>query len=157
MEQVSLVQLNSALTLIEQPSRRLLSDGDWMELSTLVDQTALRYPNQDLAESMEGYLQDFEQVALKYSLPRFKEALGALRIKPGQTFFPRPDEVAAEIEAGMDARRRARELITQAQRRMNDIAEFWKWAPEWMERTGYDEEELLKRFPSFKGTKPSEG
>jgi hypothetical protein len=57
----------------------------------------------------------------------------------------------------MDARRRARERITQAQRRLNDIAEFWKWAPEWMERTGYDEEELLKRFPSFKGTKPSEG
>ena len=47
-----------------------------------------------------------------------------------------------------------RERITQAQRRLNDIAEFWKWAPEWMERTGYDEEELLKRFPSFKGTKP---
>ncbi len=153
MNHVSIVPLSSALTRIEQPSRKLLSDADWMELTTLVDQTAARYPNQDLTESIEGYLQDFEQVALKYSIPRFRDALAALRIKPGQGFFPRPDEVAAEIEAGMDARRAVQDRERQARRRATDIEEFWRWAPEWMEITGNTEDELLRRFPSYKDTK----
>jgi hypothetical protein len=125
-----------------------------MELAVLVEQSAKRYPNQDLTESMEGYLQDFEQLALKYSLPRFRDALAALRIKPGQGFFPRPDEVASEIEAGMDARRVALERERQARRRPTEIEEFWPWALEWMETTGNTEEELLRRYPSFQGTKP---
>jgi hypothetical protein len=122
-----------------------------MELVVLVEQTAKRYPNQ---ESMEGYLQDFEQVALKYSLPRFRDALAALRIKPGQGFFPRPDEVAAEIEAGMNARRAAQEQASRARRRATEVEEFWRWVPEWMEDTGNSEEELLRRFPSYRDTKP---
>ena len=154
MDHVSLVPLSSALTAISPPSHRQLNDADWMELAVLVEQTAKRYPNQDMTESMEGYLQDFEQVALKYSLPRFRDALAALRIKPGQGFFPRPDEVVAEIEARMDARRSVQDRERQARRRATEIEEFWRWAPGWMEFTGNTEEELLRRFPSFRGTKP---
>ena len=157
MERVSLVPPSSALTRTEQPLPPRLNDADWMALAVLVEQTAKRYPNQDMTESMEGYLQDFEQVALKYSLPRFRDALAALRIKPGQGFFPRPDEVAAEIEAGMDARRAVQDRERQARRRATEVEEFWQWAPEWMEFTGNTEEELLRRFPSFQGTKPDAG
>jgi hypothetical protein len=102
---------------------------------------------------MEGYLQDFEQVVLKYSLPRFRDALAALRITPGQGFFPRPDEVAAEIEAGMYARRALEDRERQARRWAAEVEEFRRWAPEWMEFTGNTEEELLRRFPSYRGTK----
>lgn len=123
-------------------------------MALLVKQTAKRYPNQDMTESMEGYLQDFEQVALKYSLPRFREALAALRIKPGQGFFPRPDEVAAEIEAGKDARCLALERESQARRRAAEIDEFWQWVAERVQFMGETEQEILDRFPSYKGTKP---
>jgi hypothetical protein len=44
------------------------------------------------------YQEDLEQLALKYSLRKVLKALRALRIKAGQSFFPRPDEVAQEIE-----------------------------------------------------------
>ncbi|MDR3798425.1 MAG: hypothetical protein P4K93_09745 [Terracidiphilus sp.] len=119
----------------------------------LLAQMADRYPGQDLRDSMEGYLWDFEQLALKYSLPKVQAALAALRIQPGQRFFPRPDEVAEEIEAQIDVERRQREVRRQLHDRQQQIEEFWCWAPGWMEMTGNSEEELLKRFPSYKGTK----
>lgn len=154
MEQAFLAQLSSALTVTSPLLQRQLKDAEWKELAVLVGQTAKRYPNQDLTDSMEGYLQDFEQVALRYSLPQFREALAELRIKPGRGFFPRPDEVAAEIEASRDRRRAAIEQGKREHRRQNEVAEFWRWAPRWMADTGNTEEELLNRFPSFKGTKP---
>ena len=47
---------------------------------------------------MEEYLTDFEQLALKYSLQKVEDAISSLRIDPEQEFFPKPNEVAAEIE-----------------------------------------------------------
>jgi hypothetical protein len=41
------------------------------------------------------------------------------------------------------------------ERQKREIEEFWHWAPEWMEMTGNSERELLRQFPSFKGTRPS--
>lgn len=41
----------------------------------------------------------------------------------------------------------------QGQRR-KEIEEFWQTAPEFMRRLGIDEDELLRRFPSMRGTKP---
>jgi hypothetical protein len=38
-----------------------------------------------------------------------------------------------------------------------DIWEFWQTAAEWMQETGNDEAELLRRFPSYRGTRPGEG
>jgi hypothetical protein len=130
-----------------------LPDAESVELGVLLAQMADRYPSQDLRDSMEGYLWDFEQLALKYSLPKVQAALAALRIQPGQRFFPRPDEVAGEIEAQVDLDRRRNEAQRQAQRRRREVEEFWRWAPEWMEVTGNSEEELLRRFPSYRGTK----
>ncbi|MFP5276956.1 MAG: hypothetical protein ACLGPM_07565 [Acidobacteriota bacterium] len=81
-------------------------------------------------------------------------ALRELRIRPGQAFFPRPDEVAAEIERQAEARRREAEISRQSAARRQEIADFWAWAHDWMEDTGNDEAELLRRFPSYRGTKP---
>lgn len=96
---------------------------------------------------------DFEQLALKYSLPMVRQALAALRIRPGQSFFPRPDEVAEEMEIQVAAALLQKGADRRAERRKTEIEEFWRWAPEWMERTGNSEDELLRRFPSYRGTK----
>jgi hypothetical protein len=49
-----------------------------------------------------------------------EKALAALRIKPGQAFFPRPDEVAEEMEA-------------QRERGINDAIrrDGNKWLEDW--------------------------
>jgi hypothetical protein len=36
-----------------------------------------------------------------------------------------------------------------------EIAEFWRDGEYWCARTGRSEEEMLERFPSFRGTKPA--
>jgi hypothetical protein len=154
MERIGKVQLDSVLLITVMPSEKRLSDSDGQALTGLILQMADRYPSQDLTDSMEGYLWDFQQLAMRYSLPKVTEALAELRIRPGQSFFPRPDEVAGEIEYQRAKTQIILEREFQRRRRENEIAEFWEWAPEWMKMTGYDEEELLKRFPSYKGTKP---
>jgi len=91
--------LESALATTSKQSRPLLNDEESLALTVLVAETAKRYPSQDLTDSVGEIMQDLEQLALKYSLPKVRKALEALRIKPGQAFFPRPDEVAEEIES----------------------------------------------------------
>jgi hypothetical protein len=78
----------------------------------------------------------------------------ALRISPDQKFYPRPDDVAREIEDAIERNRSALAAQRQAREWRVKVAEFWKWAPQWMEDTGNDEEELLRRHPSYRGTKP---
>ena len=121
------MSLDSVLaTTLEQPAKRL-SDSDLAHLGLLVVQMVKRYPSQDLADSIEGYLFDFQQLALKYSLRRVEEALAVLRIKPSQSFFPRPDEVAEEIDRRLETEsvrhRRKREEAERAQRNH----ERWEW------------------------------
>jgi len=48
-------------------------------------------------DSIEEYLNDLEHLALRYSLQSVEDAIASLRIDPEQEFFPRPDEVAAEM------------------------------------------------------------
>jgi hypothetical protein len=125
---------------------------------TLIAQMAQRYPSQDLTDSLEGYLADYEQLTLKYSLPKVQAALAALRIDPKQAFFPRPDEVAAQIEAAENAR--AAEYQRRATQRMLDNLQeqFWEWVdfqltlPEWQ---GKSEQELLDsiKAPGYTGLK----
>jgi hypothetical protein len=153
MEQIDQVSLMNALVPTNELSQRRLPDAESVELGILLAQMADRYPAQDLRDSMEGYLWDFERLALKYSLPMVQTALAELRIRPGQRFFPRPDEVAEEIEAQLAAAILRREAERRAERRKKEIEEFWRCASEWMEMTGNSEEELLRRFPSYKGTK----
>jgi hypothetical protein len=104
---------------------------------------------------MEGYLWDFERLALRYSMAEVQAALAEWRITPGARFFPRPDEIAAEIERSREVGRDARMAEVKAVRRAREIAAFWAWAQGWMADTGNDEEELLRRYPSYQGTKPA--
>jgi hypothetical protein len=50
-------------------------------------------------------------------------------------------------------RRRRREAEHEAREWLAEIEQFWRLMPEWISETGNSEEELLSRFPRFKGTK----
>lgn len=154
MERISQVQLNSGLMARAPSLQRSLSNEDLSILLAEMDILTRRYPSQDQEESIEVYQQDLERLALRYSLAKVIEALEELRITPGRMFFPRPDEVAGEIERQQLERNREADVTRSQQRREQEIEEFWKWAPQWMSDTGNTEAELLERFPSFRGTKP---
>jgi hypothetical protein len=87
------------LTALTTHSTGKLSERDGALLTTLLRQMVPRYPHQDLSESMAGLLHDFEALAMKYGLRQVRDVLADLRIRPGQKFFPQPDQVAEECEA----------------------------------------------------------
>lgn len=97
MERVSEAQLSSALTKTEGQLQRRLPSEEYQALGIMLNQTAKRYPHQDVSESIEEFMKDLEQLALRYSLQSVEDAVAALRVDPVQEFFPRPDEVAAEM------------------------------------------------------------
>ncbi len=98
MERVDRASLNSALTTTGEQLQRRLPDEESTALGILLERMARRYPSQDVEDSMEEYLTDYEALVLRYTLQKVEEAVAALRIDPNQKFFPRPDEVAGEIE-----------------------------------------------------------
>ena len=99
MERISsIVQRSNGLTETSGQLAMRLPQEESLALGVLLAQTAKRYPNQELAESMGEYLEDYEQLTLKYSLQKVEDAVAALRIDPEQHFFPTPDEVAHKIE-----------------------------------------------------------
>jgi len=51
-------------------------------------------------------------------------------------------------------RQRRREAEREERERLQEVEKFWRLLPEWMSETGNTEEEFLRRFPRFKGTKP---
>jgi hypothetical protein len=121
----------------------------------LLERAQRRWPSQEQEQTISEYLADYERLALKYSLRRVAAALERLRIKPEQKFFPAPSDVAGEIEGIMDAERYERGRQAQFERRKKEIEEFWQRASEMMELAEIDEEELLRRFLSYRGTKPT--
>jgi hypothetical protein len=104
---------------------------------------------------MEGYLFDCEQLALKFSFGQVRDALASLRIRPGQAFFPRPDEVAAEIERQLETRRH--EYMRRESQRQSEEQEawFWTWVEERVQETGMTEQEVLDqvKVPGYMGRK----
>lgn len=98
LEKPTLAQLSSALTVQEKSLRNTLSTGDLSTLVALTESLLRRYPGQDQEESVLEYQKDYERLAMVYSVTQVQQAVAALRIKPDQKFFPRPDEVAAQIE-----------------------------------------------------------
>lgn len=61
--------------------------------------------------------------------------------------------LSAHIEDELVASTLRREAERRERRRQKEIEDFWRWAPGWMEITGNSEEELLRLFPSYRGTK----
>lgn len=124
--------LDSALTQTSERSEKHLPDEEFRHLGILLAQMAKRYPSQDLEESLEGYLWDLERLALRYSLQQVQDALAELRIKPGQNFFPRPDEVAEVIASKCE---RTEADVRQIEGRMHRQ----RWA-KWVEQYNSQEE-----------------
>lgn len=75
MERITRVQLNSALTTTGAQLQKRLPSEELEALGIILNRMAKRYPSQDLKDSMEEFLNDLEQLALKYSLQRFEEPL----------------------------------------------------------------------------------
>jgi hypothetical protein len=69
-------------------------------------------------------------------------------------FMPDAAELLAIAEEIVYQRSDGARAERARERRRAEIEEFWKWAAEWMEDTGNGEEELLNRFPKFRGTRP---
>src|SRR4051812_9469537 len=99
MEKIDRAQVEFALTKPTQPStRHLLPESDYEQLTIVLRQLQRRYQHQDLSDSVQDLLMDYEALALRYSLAAVIGVLRELRITPGQAYFPRPDEVAQLLE-----------------------------------------------------------
>jgi hypothetical protein len=84
----------------QQSSARLNCWDGRRKLATMVKQMVAYYPHQELAaETVAGYMHDLTRLAVKDGLPAVKSSLLALRIRPGQKFFPRPSEAREELAA----------------------------------------------------------
>lgn len=78
-------------------------------------------------------------------------ALATRKRAEGETAFPALGDL---VEPLSRLHTRRREDQERTLRRQAEIAEFWSMVPGWMEITGQSEEEILERWPRFKGTKP---
>ena len=98
MESTRQIALRSESTAIVRQSETRLNDADGFLLAEVIAQMADRYPHQDLSLSLEGFMRDFERLAVRYSMQTLMWALAELRIRPGQKFFPQPSEAAEVCE-----------------------------------------------------------
>lgn len=96
LEEVDQAQLESALTAPEKSSLALLSKQDSLRLLKAMDGLVRRYPSQDQESSIEEFLKDYAELAEKHGICRVEKAIDALRLSA--KFFPKPDEVAQEID-----------------------------------------------------------
>jgi hypothetical protein len=69
----------------------------------------------------------------------------------GEKAWPALGDLTEPLERMRERRWEERKRVAQQQ---EEIAEFWRLVPEWMEITGQSEAKILERWPSFKGTKP---
>lgn len=90
--------LKNVSTGLDVSSPALLSKEDSCHLIAMMEELTRRYPSQDHESSIAAYFKDYEKLASKCGMRRVQKAVEALRIMPGRAFFPRPDEVAEEIE-----------------------------------------------------------
>jgi hypothetical protein len=123
LEPISRVKLSDVLTAPDAQLQRSLPSAELAALGALMESMARRWP-QEVEESIGAYLADMERLAMRYRLSRVFEAVEALRTAPGQKFFPRPDEIADEIE-----RQKARREATADVRRAD---EYCNWLHEQM-------------------------
>jgi hypothetical protein len=156
MERIGEVLQSSVLPTTSSPLQRRLSSKDRKELGLLLGQMAQRYPGQDLSDAMAGFLLDCETLALKYSLPKVRAALAELRIRPDQDYFPKPNEVAREIERQQEiSKAAAAERAGKKQREEWEVG-FWLFVDEQLaENPEMSEQEFLDsiKMPGYTGRK----
>jgi hypothetical protein len=93
----ALAPQKSELTETGAQLQMCLPQEELTALGILLEQTARRFPNQDLRDALPEYLKDLEQLALRYSLRDVEDAITALRTDPDFDYFPTPNEVARKI------------------------------------------------------------
>ena len=120
LQKISKAQLSSALTAPAASLQKSLSKEDSTTLLAMMDGLTRRYPSQDQQESIGEFFADYEQLAVRKGLQRVVEAIQALRIDPEQKFFPRPDEVASEIERQKGSTRLELESKERERRALED-------------------------------------
>jgi hypothetical protein len=121
MERVRKATLNAVLTGTDGHLQRRLPVEEFKVLGALIERMLRRWPAQDMQDSIGEYTTDLEQLAIREGLPRVVEAVEALRISPGQKFFPRPDEVADEIDR-QRSKRQASASVRRAQAFSRELA-----------------------------------
>jgi hypothetical protein len=102
LERLNPAQLENALTEQGAFWPKSLSNAELSTLLACMEKLARRYPAVDQQSSVREYLADFEKLAIRSSLESVIEAFEELRINPAQEFFPKPDEVAREIQRQRD-------------------------------------------------------
>ena len=98
-----------------------------------------------------GYPHAEAKAALEAWWLQTAPAKGSLIDRPKGATMPTPADLRALIQA---SRAKAAEQTVQAIKRRQEVAEFWAWVDERVAETGETEEQILERFPSFRGTKP---
>ncbi len=125
-------ELANVLKPTESRLQRRLSEEDGLALTALMESLMRRYPSQDQEESIEEYLGDFERLVLKYSLQTVRDAIEQVRISGDQHFFPRPDDIAAVIEAKSELSQYDFDKAAGVRRRAEQarVVEFLRTDPE---------------------------
>ena len=105
------------------PSGPPLPEGMGWALSTLMAQTQARYPNQTLPPGTpDMYLVEWEELALKFGLEAFRDALSkAIR---SSRFFPDPQEIRELLQA------KKREAAAHAESRKL-LRQMDEWKAQW--------------------------
>lgn len=127
MERINQTQLSNVLTVRAAACSVSLSKKDSTRLIAVMEDLARRYPSQDLEDSIGTFHADYKKLALKFGLPKVEAAIENLRITPGRAFFPRPDEIATELE-NMRIATENNHSLTETQRYMAKRSE---WKKEW--------------------------
>jgi len=155
MEPIGPVLKGGALTITSRPLQRHLSNKDTTALAVMLGRLMKRFAHQDMTAAMPEYVADFEKLAVKYSLPKLEAAVEALRIDPEQAFFPKPDEVAKELERMADAEASERRRREGEAQRAEMERNFWEHVEWRMEREGLTEQQVLDtiRTPGYAGRK----
>ncbi len=97
---LALGQPDASTALSQRRDRQQLADANLAQFEALMQQMWAYYPSQNFSpETVEGFEFDLERLAAIHGLPALRTILLALRIRPGQRFFPHPSEVAEELEA----------------------------------------------------------
>ena len=141
ISRIDQAQLQSVLTTGAGCSQESLSSADSSILLALMNGMLRRWPAQDQEAAVEEYFKDFERLSLKYSLQKVRSAIQSLRVRAGQRFFPRPDEVADEIE--LRAEQRQQDL------RQREIGSYSRQVDEWIAKYNSPEEVAWRKEQGY--------
>jgi len=121
LERINQAELEDVLTTADAPLQKRCSETELRGLGALMESMARRWP-QEIEDSVGAYYVDMKQLVLREGLETVSLAVSDLRVEPGQKFFPRPDEIAHQIEK-LRAKREAQADVNRANRYLDWLHE----------------------------------